>query len=697
MSLAWNPETTLIADTECGPNYWMAGFRRLSDGKVITLEKSARKELDRDRLRRIMEEHTTVWYNYFGYDHPMICEAINGASNATLKQRNDQIIGGNVRPWHLGDLLGYKLSWFDAIDLKEVQPNGQQKKPGEAAGSVFTSLKTLNGRMHGRWMKDLPFPHDQVLTEEEIAFVRTYMINDLDATEALLYKLEKPLELRVALGKKHGLDLRSKSDSQCGEAIIKKNVERRLRRRVERVETPPGTMFRYEPPAWLQFETPQLQDILERIRTADFVVKADGKVQPPKWLDAMQLTLGGMVYTMGIGGFHSTEKARSLYSGPEGILCDLDVAGYYPAIIIESGLFPKALGPAFLAEFRDIRDTRISAKRRMQEIEAWVKANDEALSRAMARELDDKKTESEGGKIQNNGAFGKLGSRYSVLYAPHLLINVTLTGQLAILMFIEKAMKVGIPAVSANTDGVVFHCPPELFGPIVKNRFTSGKIREVAEQWETATGFELEATRYKSMHNLSVNTYFAIKDDGKAKRKGTLANPWAEKDIRGQLMKNPNMTICSDAALAFIKDGIPLEQTIRGCTDVTGFVTVVNVAGGGIWGVEEQRGHQDISEAEYLGKVVRYIWSVDGQPIFYKSPNPTTGTHKRVPKTEGCRPLMTLPDTFPADIDFDRYVAEAREILMNVGVAYRPPEAKKITIRGRHQALRWLRYLAVLD
>lgn len=697
MTLPWNPETTLICDTEVGPNYWMIGFKRLSDSKIITLQKTERKELDRDRLRRIMEEHTTVGYNFLGYDHPMISEAINGASLQTLKQRNDQIIGGNIRAWHLEELLGYRLPRFDMIDLKDVQPNGQQKKPGEAAGSVFTSLKTLNGRMHGRWLQDLPFHHDQVLTEEEIEFTRRYMINDLDATEALLYKLQKPLELRVALGKKHGMDLRSKSDSQVGESIIKKNVERRLKRRVEKVETPPGTIFRYEPPPWLKFETPQLQGILERVMATDFIVKADGKVDLPKWLGETPVVIGDMAFSMGIGGLHSTESNRSIYSGPEGILVDVDVAGYYPAIIIESDLFPKALGPAFLAEFRDIRDTRISAKRRMQEIEAWVKANDEALSRAMAAELEDKKTESEGGKIQANGSFGKLGSRYSVLFAPHLLLTVTLTGQLALLMLIERATLAGIPAVSGNTDGVVFCCPTNMMGPIVKNRFTAGQIKAVVEQWEVETGFELEATRYKSLHSLSVNTYFAIKDDGKAKRKGTVANPWAENDVREQLKKNPNMTICSDAALAFIKDGIPLEQTIRGCTDIRGFVTVVNVAGGGIWGVEEHRDGQDISNATYLGKVVRYIWSKDGQPIFYKKAHATTGTHKKTPKTDGCRPLMTLPDTMPADIDYDRYVAEAREILMNLGAAYRPAEVKKIPIRGRHQALRWLRVLAVLD
>lgn len=268
------------------------------------------------------------------------------------------------------------------------------------------------------------------------------------------------------------------------------------------------------------------------------------------------------------------------------------------------------------------------------------------------------------------------------------MIAVTLTGQLALLMLIDRAEVAGIPVVSANTDGVVFRCP----------RDREDDLKTLTKQWETDTGFELEDTNYRSLHNLSVNTYIALKEDGKSKRKGTLANPWEDStDIRGQLMKNPNATICSDAALAFIKDGVPLEKTILGSKDIRGFVTVVNVQGGGVWGGLETRDGVDVSQSDYLGKVVRYYWGTDGQPIYYKNPDARTGNHKKVSRTDGCRPLMTLPDEMPADIDYERYISEAREILMDLGVAYRPAEARKITIRGRHQALRWLRYLAVLD
>jgi len=48
-----------------------------------------------------------------------------------------------------------------------------------------------------------------------------------------------------------------------------------------------------------------------------------------------------------------------------------------------------------------------------------------------------------------NGSFGKLGSRYSIFYAPTEMLQVTITGQLALLMLIEMMELCGIPVVSA--------------------------------------------------------------------------------------------------------------------------------------------------------------------------------------------------------------------------------------------------------
>lgn len=617
-------DEVVVCDIEVYANFFLVKIKRLRDGKIIRFELSDRSSIDLTRLRAVLMSHTVVTYNGQGFDIPLIFLALEGASNARLMQATTQIIEGGLRWWEVERAFGITIpARLDHIDLIEPQPN------------AFASLKTLAGRLHRRKMQDLPYEPGSTLTHEQMDEVDRYCDNDLDSTEDLWNALAGPMELRLALGAEYGQDFRSKSDSQIGEAIVKKRVEQIIGRRVEKAKVEPGRIFRYRVPPYMAFQTPELQAALSRIAETDFVVKKDGKVDLPKWLSEIEVTFGDTTYAMGIGGLHSTETNRTVYADDEHLLIDHDVASYYPAIILGSGLFPKALGPTFLDVYRKIRDERLEAKHKGNKVAA------------------------EGLKIALNGCFGKLGSQYSILYAPDLMVAVTLTGQLALLMLIERAELYGIPVVSGNTDGVVFRCPAHLRDALTR----------ITQQWERDTGFELEATPYRAIHNLSVNTYYAIKEDGKAKRKGTLSNPWAdESDIRGQLMKNPNMTICSDAALAYIQHGTPIEDTIRGSTDIRGFVTVVNVAGGGTW------------RGEYLGKVVRYIWARDGDPISYKNPDPRTGNHKKVSKSDGAMPMMDLPEEFPAGLlDYDRYIAEANEILVDVG--YRPPPPPPIKLR----------------
>jgi hypothetical protein len=629
----FDPAKTLISDTECYPNFWSVGFRRVSDGKTLVMEHSHRRQIDRARMAALLQNNTIVGFNWLSYDAGMCAGVLAGYGNAELKRTNDRIIVGGVRYWQLEEQLGLTIPHrWKFIDLIEPQPN------------AFASLKTLMGRMHCRRLQDLPYAPDTNLTEDEMDNVLSYMGNDLEGTHEQFNWLREPLEMRALLSQEYDTDFMSKSDSQIGEGIIKKRVEQATGSRIVKVETPPGTVFQYNVPPYLNFATLQLQDILQRVRNTDFYVTRDGKVELPKWLSDAQINIGSSTYAMGIGGLHSTEKNRAVHADEEYSLRDYDVSSFYPAIILGSGLYPKAIGPTFLEVYRKIRDDRIIAKRTGNKI------------------VD------QGMKIALNGVYGKLGSKYSVLYAPHLLITVTLTGQLSLLMLIERAEQAGVPVVSANTDGVVFRCPLHL----------EETLSEITKQWEADTGFELESTEYQSLYNQSVNTYIAVKPDGSAKMKGAIANPWRAGDKRGMLMKNPQATIVSDAVVDFITKGTPIEDTIRGCRDIRGFVTVVNVKGGGTW------------RGLYLGKVVRYVWGKGGEEILYKTPDPRTGNFKKVPKSDGCIPMMDLPDEFPGHlIDYDRYIEEAREMLMDIGFDRRPDPVKPIRLYKWSAPLFW--------
>lgn len=613
---------TLSCDIEVYQNFFLIAFMDVASRQIRYFEMSDRCDLDADRIRTIMRSCQIITFNGLNYDIPLIYLALTGAKLGALKAASNRIINENMKWWEVPKALGVWLPEIDHVDLIEPNP------------AVMQGLKVLNGRLHGPRMQDLPYHHEAILTHEQMDNVIDYCGNDLDATTRLFEALEEPLQMREEIGRQYGLgDVRSKSDAQLGEAIIKKRVEQITGHKPYRDSVPPGTTFQYQVPDFVRFETPYLQSLLNDVVGTTFKVKADGRVSMPKSLDGRYLELGQTTYKMGIGGLHSTEANRSVKADENHVLIDADVASQYPSIILRLGLKPKALGPAFLDAYQAIYDERRAAKR----------AGD--------------KVRDKGGKIALNGCYGKLASKWSVLHDPAQQIAVTLTGQLTLLMLIEKAEQAGISVVSGNTDGVVFRLPCCDHEGFDGDRLAGGRLKEITDWWEKLTGFDLEFAEYSAIYNLSVNAYFALKPDGSVKRKGPLSNPWKEgdEDLRAQMMKNPNMTICSDAALAWIKDGIDPADTIRNCQDIRGFVTVVNVRGGGKW------------REEAIGKVVRYAWCVGGEPIYYVEPHPTTGNFKKVSKTDGCRPLMNLPEEFPEDIDFERYIAESWDILRAVG------------------------------
>ena len=658
-----------VGDCETTPNYFALGMREIAGQKrTRVFELSDRSTIDWDLVDRIMRSHTVIGYNWHSFDKLLLRWAVEhpDCTPEQLKAVAQILIGERVKWWDAEKRLNITLphSW-DSIDLIEPQPN------------PFASLKVLNARLHGRWLQELPYGHMLHLTHEQMDETNTYMVNDLDATELLWDALRESMALRETMGKTVKADMRSKSDTQMGLAIIKHRVEKELGRRLPRVDYTRPQPFRYTPPSYIRFETPVLRAMLAKIAQHEFVVDSGGKVELPDFL-TVPFVLDGTEYAMGIGGLHTTESSRSLREDSFRVLVDADVASYYPRIILSLGLVPAAIGPVFLKVYEEILNDRLAAKKKQKGIKARMALPECQEITALALELAMQQAIDGGLKIAANGTFGTLGSTYSIIYAPHLMIAITITGQSALLMLIERANALGIGVVSANTDGVLFHCPREEFDGIDGVRLKGdGLLAEVTEHWEQETGFNLEFAQYSAIFNHNVNSYIAIKSTGGHKRNGPLANPWNSHpddwNPRKAMTKNPQSTICSDAVLALVKDGIPIETTIRSCRDIRKFVTVIKVTKGGTWGppVEVRPGEQ-----RYLGKVVRYYYAADGAPIYEAEGSSITGNFKQVAKTEGCRPIMTFdpapegsehPWALPDDIDFSRYIAEARQMLRDIG------------------------------
>ena len=421
----------LVWDTESYPNYWSAGFTNLHTGKSLLFESSNdfQLEFDKRKLDWVLRNFTLVDFNGEYYDRHTAAIAIKpGTDCSHMWEATRAIIEFGTPGWVVvRDFKARKIQ-MDHIDLIELTP-------------LAPSLKIMAGRLGSPLMMDLPFKPGTILSWKQTRVLRWYMFNDNRNTE-LVYKAHLGnIKLREEFGKPYGIDLRSRSDAQMAESIFRAETRKLTGRDPERVEF--RGAFKFRMPDWVQFKTPELQALRQAIIDADFIVGENGYVQEPESFKNLKLRIGEGLYTFGIGGLHSNEKSighcifdrtgRQRY-----ILRDHDVASYYPKLILNSGYYPPAIGPIFVSIFQAIIDRRLKEKA-----------------------VDPKGVWALGLKIVANGTFGKTSDPWSVLYYPPLMVQTTISGQLALLMMIEKATLAGFEVTNANTDGVVIKCRVE--------------------------------------------------------------------------------------------------------------------------------------------------------------------------------------------------------------------------------------------
>jgi len=652
--MAVAPGSVFIFDSECYPNFWYISFKCVVTGKVVSFELSpASPTINVNKLRWMLWRYCFVGFNSRKYDMPMLAYAMKGATCQQLKQANDFLIikvedqygkENNVTTFDFEREFKVKVEQYNHIDLIEVAP-------------LQGSLKLYAGRLHCQRMQDLPFPPDHHLTEEEAAIVRPYCDNDLDNTMLLWSDLLPQLTLRENLGKEYGLDLRSKSDAQLAEAVINSELAKLTGKYPKKPTLEYGTILQYTVPDCISYKSPELQAMLESVRAARFELDALGSPIWPVGLGqkekntsgndvwVLKVNVGNNVYKMGMGGLHSQEKSVTHLADSNTILEDDDFDSFYPYIIISQRLFPSHLGEAFLQVYENIVKTRINAKRQAAACKASGDKEGERAWKVIADSL----------KITINGSFGKLGNKYSTIYAPQLMLQVTITGQLILLMLIEMLENAGIECISANTDGVISKFRPD------QNATKRAVIKEI----ERITSFTTEATRYGGVYNRDVNNYLATKlkfdkntnewtnEIEEIKVKGIYSEKGSA--LNSVLSKNPETLICSDALQAFLRYGTPVEQTITQCKDIRRFTALKNVKGGGEKG------------GKYLGKVVRWYYAKNEAGFIAY-----VGSGNKVSKSDGARPLMDLPNEFPTDINYNWYIKETKDMLYDIGLWQKP-------------------------
>lgn len=295
----------------------------------------------------------------------------------------------------------------------------------------------------------------------------------------------------------------------------------------------------------IAFSTSELNDILSDIRSLT--------LRGEKGEFDREFTFMGTSYTIATGGLHSNEIPAVYVEDDEHIIVDRDVASYYPNMIRSLKVCQKHLIPKAWFRIADtIVDERLEHKHLAKDKSLDDKERDKHATAAACLKI-----------VANAGIFGKMGSEKSFLCDKKAMYQVTINGQLFLLMLIEKLELAGIHVISANTDGIVTIVPREL----------EQTADDICHWWEKHLGLELEFTYYTKYVTEGVNSYLTIKRGGSSKFKGRM-NP---KMFLEDLSKGYNSPIVAKCVTEYFINGTPVMETLRNAKSILDFCRTQNV------------------------------------------------------------------------------------------------------------------------
>lgn len=616
----------LYFDIETYPNYWLCVFKT-REGPVIHFSIKNNQPFEHlYSLAFICGNFCLVGFNSNSYDIPILQHVLSGKAN------NDSIYNLSVRLVENGEWwrnIKDKIPHNDRVHINTYDLIEPAPDPNKI------SLKKYSARILVEELEDLPFDPHQILSDEEINRVFNYCIKDVQHTLDLRNELHDEMQLRFDMSKNFNMDLRSLSDAQIGERVTIHYIEKRLGRKLPKPLDYRNKILRYRKPAYIKFQTDYLNNILNTVVNAEYHVGKNGSPMIPKDIAALSISINGTNYKLGIGGLHSQEKNQAYVCDKYHRIYDIDGNSFYPTIIVNNNYCPQGLEGVFMDVYKgDLVEPRLAYKRQ---------AKDESLTKEQHHTI---KQWANSMKVVINGLYGKLGSPYCKLYAPEMMISVCLTGQLMLLMLIERLELVGIKVFSANTDGIVTYSHVNQYE----------MFKAIVNQWEHEVKMTTEWTPYQAVYSRDVNNYIAVKSDfdcqikEDVKRKGCFADHWFSDPNSFKMKNTPDMLICRNAVTDLILNGTPIEETINNCKDIRQFLGLSEVKGGATFrGVD-------------IGRVARFYISKNSNDYLQRK-----DSGNKVPNSDRAEIMLNLSKELPNDLYLQYYIDKANIMLYDIG------------------------------
>lgn len=545
-------------------------------------------------------------YNNLHYDNPVINYIIeyehvlaenpvpvitNSIFNLSREITNS---GENIEKWKRWK---YQV-WFDSFDILTMLYSNKLR----------VGLKEIQVTMQYKNVQEFVCDWSKPLPIEDFDSMIDYNINDIESTSALLDRCKKDIDLRLAIEDEYGVKVLSKDGVNIGMKILTHKYLEKTGLTwwdIKDLRSPQAYIpLKDVILPFIKYDSPILKSVLDEMKTQ--------VVSPGRKGYEKNFVFGGLRYTVGVGGIHSKNDPEIIIPAEDEMLIDIDVASLYPSMLIEYGFYPKHLGPEFLEVYSQIRSERIEAKHNGDKIK------DSTL------------------KLALNGLSGNLQNEHNFCYSPFAVMQIRINGQLLLLMLAEKLVELGCRIVQANTDG--------LFVLLKKSIYD--KVNIVCREWEQLTKLTLEEDRFEAMYQYAINDYIAVKE-GYAKKKHEFRDFIAVMDpktgdhikygatnakgetyrnmdeIRKDYIKTKGMFITEvllgkglspkiipEAIIKYFVDGIPVEDTVKGCTDIKKFL--MSEKTGKQWHVEYMNQEIQRTNRFYASTDGAYLWKWKG-------------------------------------------------------------------------------------
>lgn len=494
------------------------------------------------------------------YNIPTICSSIFNLSKTITTSSED-----NIDAWKHWK---YQI-WFDTFDILTMLYSNKLR----------VGLKEIQVTMQYPNVQEFVCDWTKPLPSEDFDSMIDYNINDIESTSELLNRCKKDVDLRIAIEDEYGVRVLSKDGVNIGMKILTQKYLEKTGLTwwdIKDLRSPMSVIpLKDVILPFIKYDSPILQRVLEDMKNQ--IVSPGRKGYENKFV------FNNLRYSVGVGGIHSVNSPEIIIPRDDEMLIDIDVASLYPSMLIEYEFYPKHLGKEFLEVYKQIKDERIEAKHNGD------KVKNETL------------------KLALNGLSGNLQNEHNFCYSPFAVMQIRINGQLLLLMLAEKLTQIGCRIVQANTDG--------LFVLLKKDAYS--KVNSICREWEQLTKLTLEEDRFKAMYQYAINDYFAITEDNKVKEKGMFITAV-------KLGKGLTPKIIPKAVISFFKDGIPVEDTIKNCTDIRDFL--MSEKTGKQWHVEYMNEEQQRTNRFYASTNGGYLWKwkdtghKEGEIITYTEP-----------------------------------------------------------------------------